>query len=121
MAATLVEQPRKTKNGKITKHNFLFTDGNPVAGISAQAILTDVSGVLTGVRVKFSAVTVPNTMTITITDADGITLAAGTLTANGIISITDPPQAISEGMKVTISGNTTAGGIANLIFYIIKM
>jgi len=121
MAATLVQQGTKSKNGKISKYSFLFTDANPAAGISASQILSDVSGLLLSIRVKFGSVTVPDSIVASITDVDGIEVASGTLSASGALTLAATNQPIANGFLVTISGNTTALGTAELFFYMIKI
>ena len=79
--------------------------------------LKNLSRIISAVRVLFDGTTPPNSLTVTVKDGIGVTIASGTLTATGIISM-DTPVQTAGGMSVTLTGNTTnsAEGTVELLF-----
>lgn len=94
------------------EHSIVWQDG-ATAGTIPNATIPggNVSaGFIVAVGVKFSAVTVPNTITVTITDSHGIQIFTGTLTATGRIEL-DANIAFAGPLTVAHSGNTTVNAL----------
>lgn len=79
--------------------------------------VTGSTGLLMDMAVIFGA-TSPNSVTVTVKDTDGLTVASGTVTASGRILPTDIGRPLLNGATVSISGNTTNSAIATVVLYL---
>lgn len=96
---------------RLFKKSVTFSAGTPAAALSATSIGTGLSGKLLGFRVQFGA-TAPNSLTVTITDVDGHTVAtSGAITASGNVTLTGTPSFVG-GLSVACSGNSTNNATA---------
>lgn len=75
--------------------------------------LINISRVISSVRALFDSGVTPNSLTITILDAIGITVFAGTLSASGVLPVS-PPIQVAGGMSVVCTGNTTNSAIGTV-------
>ncbi len=118
MATFVTEETEKGQVSKIDnalwRKRGVFNAGSPVGDITDQD-LGELGGALYNIRAKFGT-TAPNSLTITIKDDDGITLATGTLTESGSITI-DSPVLFVGGLSISISGNTTVNATATISLY----
>ncbi|MDP1817984.1 MAG: hypothetical protein Q8K92_26260 [Leadbetterella sp.] len=73
-------------------------------------------GHLSGVGVVFGPVTLPNSITVTIKDNHGVTIASGTLTATGRLESFSPQPFVGP-LSVYLTGNTTPGAVGELTLY----
>ena len=117
MAATLAQNDPVQGNNlgtplNLFKKTVTYSAGNPTAALSATSIGTNLSGFLYAVRVQFGG-TAPNSLTVTLTDADGHTVATGTVTASGNLSITGTPPFVG-GLSIACSGNSTNSASATI-------
>jgi hypothetical protein len=112
MAATLT-QTDSVEGGttKLFKKSLTFNAGTPAADLAATSVGTSLSGFLSAVRVLFGT-TPPDSITVTLKDADGHTLATGTLTASGEIDLDGETPVFVNGLSVAVAGNTTDGATA---------
>ena len=97
------------------KHVFTFSDGATAGTIPVYTVSPAPTGLLMGIGVVFGA-TAPNTLTVTVKDADGLTIATGTVTASSRIELLAPVPFV-EGMTVTLSGNTTVNALGTVALY----
>lgn len=124
MAASATYSP--SANGKVLmangqpvfEHQIAWVDGGTAGTIpDAEIPENNVSGgLIYEIGFKFSAVTVPDTITIAITDQHGIEIFPGntgdsaTLTATGRLFLTRPIMYVGP-LTVAHSGNTTVNAI----------
>jgi hypothetical protein len=95
------------------EHSIAWVDGATAGTIPNATIPTSnvTAGFIVAVGVKFSEVTVPNTITVTITDSQhGIQIFTGTLTATGRIEL-DANIPYAGELTVAHSGNTTVNAL----------
>lgn len=93
-----------------------FTADAANASVPNLPIIDNPSAFLTDIGIKFGT-TAPDTVTITITDSDGLTVyTESSITASTRISISERP-AVLNGCTVAISGNTTNSATAKVILY----
>ena len=83
--------------------NHTIPDWSP----ATDARLADLTKYISAVRVLFDGTTPPNTLTVTVKDGIGVTIASGTLTASGSIDLGGSPIPTAGGLTVSFSGNTT--------------
>jgi hypothetical protein len=74
------------------------------------------AGLLMEVGVVFGT-TGPDSLTVTITDADGLQVEESTITASGRIILADGARCLLHGGTVALSGNTTNEAEAKVILY----
>jgi hypothetical protein len=103
---------------KLFKKVLTFDAGNPAADLAATVVGTQLSGFLSAVRVLFGT-TAPDTVTITLTGADGHTIATGTLTASGSLDLNGETPVFVNGLSIAIAGNSTnsATAVISLIYF----
>ena len=75
--------------------------------VSKDPNLNNLSRFIYACRVLFDGTTPPNSLTVTIKDGIGVTIATGTLTASGEIDLGGSPIPTAGGLTVSFSGNTT--------------
>lgn len=93
------------------KKSVTFSAGNPAAALADTSIGTGFSGFISAVRVQFGG-TAPNTLTVTVKDADGHTIVTGTLTASGQLDLEGTTPMFVNGLSVACSGNSTNSATA---------
>lgn len=123
MAATLtqaniVEGLHIGSETKLFKKTMTFSAGNPAADLASTSIGTAFSGFLSAVRVLFGT-TAPDSLVVTVTDADGHTIVTGTLTASGELDLEGKTPVFVDGLSIAVSGNTTnsATAIISLLYF----
>lgn len=116
--ASIVEGLHIGSETKLFKKTITFSAGNPAADLAITSIGTAFSGFLSAVRVLFGG-TAPDSLTVTVTDADGHAIAAGTLTASGEIDLDGKTPVFVGGLSLTLSGNTTnsATAVISLLYF----
>jgi hypothetical protein len=101
---------------QVVAETFTFTyDATP----NAMAVYTSEhleGGHLSGVGVVFGPVTLPDTLTVTIKDSLGVTIASGTLTATGRLESFSPSPFVGA-LTVTLTGNTVASAVGKVTLY----
>lgn len=101
---------------QVVAETFTFAyDATP----SAMAVYTAThleGGHLSGVGVVFGPVTLPDTLTVTVKDSLGVTIASGTLTATGRLESFSPAPFVGA-LTVTLTGNTVASAVGKVTLY----
>ena len=111
--ANIVEGLHIGSETKLFKKTVTFSAGNPAADLASTSIGTAFSGFLSAVRVLFGG-TAPDSLIVAITDADGHTIASGTLAASGEIDLDGKTPVFVDGLSIAISGNTTNSATATI-------
>ena len=101
----------------ITVAKYTFLDGSSPPQIPTETI-TGFDGFLVGCAVKFGT-TAPNTLTVTITDEDSISIYAGTVTASGRLTAPDSLIPVSGTLTVALTGNSTANATGTIKLFFI--
>jgi hypothetical protein len=92
---------------------YAFVADNATAAFTAHTTAYSFDGALAAVGVKFGT-TAPNSLTVTIADVLGVTIATGTVTASGYLEL-DRPLFFTPGpLTITLSGNTTNSAAATV-------
>ncbi|MBU1567729.1 MAG: hypothetical protein KJ630_19155 [Proteobacteria bacterium] len=99
----------------IAKYPAVFTDDASTADDIPDCDIATSGGHLSGVGVVFGT-TAPDTVTITVKDSDGMTLASGTLTATGRLESFAPAPFVGA-LTVSVSGNSTLSATGTVILY----
>lgn len=69
------------------------------------SVTGEIAGFLAGVGIEFGS-TAPDSLAVVVKDIQGITIASGTLTASGRLTL-DNPVPFAGALTVSASGNTT--------------
>lgn len=92
-----------------------FTADDTNGSIPANEAVPNISGLLTGIDVEFSAVTPPNSLIVAIKTVGGITLVtSAALVASGRITVS-PPVDVCGGYQILCTNNTTNSAIATIV------
>jgi hypothetical protein len=109
MSTALVSNPQQ---GGIWKDKFSFLFDAAPTGDTETYLYSCPAGILLDVKVKVGE-TPPNSLTVTVTDIDGVVLISGTLAADGILVPDNGPISFIGQLTVALTGNTTANAIGN--------
>jgi len=95
------------------EHKIAWVDGATAGTIPTEAIPINNGngGHIAAIGVKFGA-TAPNTVTVTISDAHGIPICSGTVTASGRVDLSSPVPYVGV-LTVAHSGNTTVNALGD--------
>lgn len=101
----------------IEKHSATFTADASNAAIPSK--VCPVKGAfLSGFGVLFGT-TAPDSLEVTLTDEDGLTIATGTLSASGRGTLTTPVPLINE-VNIALAGNTTNSATGTFYLYVLN-
>ena len=102
-----------TYENTLSEHRIAWADGATAETIPNEDIPTNYGngGHIAAIGVKFGA-TAPNTVTVTISDAHGIPICSGTVTASGRVDLSSPVPYVGV-LTVAHSGNTTANALGD--------
>ena len=103
-----------TYENTLSEHRIAWVDGATAGTIPNEDIPINYGngGHIAAIGVKFSIVTIPNTITVTISDSHGIPICSGTLTATGRIDLSSPVPYVGV-LTVAHSGNTTVNALGD--------
>lgn len=96
---------------------YAFVADDATAAFTAHTTALSFDGALAAIGVKFGT-TAPDSLTVTVADVLGVTIAAGTVTASGYISL-DRPMFFTPGpLTIALTGNSTnsAAATVSLVF-----
>ena len=119
MTAT-TELISSTELARIHKEKFSFLFSSEPTDEVATHKLSIPAGLLLDAKIKLGT-TAPNSVTVTITDSDGVVILTGTLTADGVLPPLDGPVPFLGQLTITISGNTTANALGDCMVYVGEM
>lgn len=99
--------------GRTKGFAYAFVADSATAAFTAHTTALSFDGALAAVGVKFGT-TAPDSLTVTVADVLGVTVAAGTVTASGYLEL-DRPLFFTPGpLTITLSGNTTNSAAATV-------